>query len=72
MAFTEDGITAIREVIDLNVLMVLHFVDQIYVDLLRKLILRSDLIENRSNPLVVQMNLRKFLFITWSIVLDRS
>lgn len=72
MAFTEDGITSIGEVIDLNVLMVLHFVDQIYVDLLRKLILRSDLIENRSNPLVVQMNLRKFLFITWSIVLDRS
>lgn len=72
MAFTEDGITAIGEVIDLNVLMVLHFVDQIYVELLRKLILRSDLIENRSNPLVVQMNLRKFLFITWSIVLDRS
>jgi hypothetical protein len=71
MTFAEDRITAAREVVDLNAFVVLNFFDQVYINLLRKLILRFDLIENCPYFLVVEIYMRKILFIFRSFMLER-
>ena len=58
------------EVVYLNVFVVLNFFNQVYVYLLRELVLRFDLVENRSDFLVVQVYLGKLLGLVWGLLLN--
>jgi len=62
--------TTVVEVVYLNVFVVLNFFNQVYVDLLGELVLRFDLVENRSDFLVVQVYLGKFLGLVWGLLLN--
>ena len=62
--------TTVVEVVYLNVFVVLNFFNQVYVDLLRELVLRFDLVENRSDFLVVQVYLGKLLGLVRGLLLN--
>lgn len=57
-------------VVYLNVFVVFNFFNQVYVDLLGEPVLRFDLVENRSDFLVVQVYLGKSLGLVWGILLN--